>query len=67
VKRLRDAIDGLLLALIAGERSSGGGSGGGNGAAGGSVGAGAAAGGGAKVIDTIRQLLAEAEEQAERG
>ncbi len=55
VKKLRDAVDTLLMAAIAGERgSSGGSSGGGSGT------------GGVKVVDTIRQLLVEAEEQAAR-
>jgi uncharacterized membrane protein YgcG len=67
VKRLRDAVDGLLLAAIAGDRSGGDGNGGGGGSTGAGSGGGSSGGGGAKVVETIRRLLAEAEEQAERG
>lgn len=62
VKKLRDAVDGLLMSAIAG----GGTAGGGGGTADGGGGTGGGAGGGPKVIDTIRQLLAEAEDAAER-
>lgn len=64
VKALRDAVDGLLLAAIAGERRGdrrGAGSGGG----GSDVEGGGPVSGG-KVLDTIRRLLAEAEDQAAR-
>jgi hypothetical protein len=55
VKKLRDAVDALLLAAIAGDRGGGGNGSGGGGAP-----------GGGKVVDTIRQLLVEAEAASER-
>jgi hypothetical protein len=56
VKKLRDAVDSLLLSAIAGDSRGGGGGGGGSGRGGG--------GGSGKVVETIRQLLVEAEAAA---